>query len=220
MAKLDDLLQISAARHSKLCPRQVLGVRMGILAGDLLDLDLPQRAKRLLAIVETDGCVVDGIEAATGCLIGRRTMRIEDMGKVAATFVDTRTERAVRIAPRQGVRQLAREYAPDGLSRWDAQLIAYQGMPAEVLLSWQWVEVTTPVAAVGAEGQRVMCAACREEIINGREVVQDGLVICRACAGERYYLLVARPGSRAIAAGLNATDSSAQQHDRQREDVL
>src|SRR5688572_19018238 len=83
-----DMLEASAAHHTRLCPRQVLGLRMGLLAGQLLRLELPRTDKRLIAIVETDGCTTDGIMAATGCSVGRRTMFIRDWGKVAATFID------------------------------------------------------------------------------------------------------------------------------------
>ena len=41
MEAVDELLSASAALHDHLCPRQVLGVRMGLLAGQILDLDLP-----------------------------------------------------------------------------------------------------------------------------------------------------------------------------------
>ena len=113
MEALDEFLNASAALHDHLCPRQVLGVRMGLLAGQILDLDLPQRDKRLLTIVETDGCAVDGIAVATNCWVGRRTLRVEDYGKVAATFVDTQTGRAVRILPRREARHSAQLFAPD-----------------------------------------------------------------------------------------------------------
>src|SRR5574341_409378 len=123
MRSLSELLEASATLHHHLCPRQVLGVRLGMRAGELLGLDLPQADKRLLVIAETDGCGVDGISAATGCQVGRRTLRIEDYGKVAATFVDTLTGRAVRIAPRSGVRTLACAYAPEARNKWEAQLL-------------------------------------------------------------------------------------------------
>ena len=85
--------------HKHLCPRQVLGVRMGQYAGELLRLELPQQDKRLYTFVETDGCFVDGVTVATGCSVGHRTLRLMDQGKVAATFVDMRSGKAVRIWP-------------------------------------------------------------------------------------------------------------------------
>jgi formylmethanofuran dehydrogenase subunit E len=78
----------------------------------LLDLDLPQSDKRLLTIVETDGCFTSGLSVATNCWVGRRTMRVEDYGKVAATFVDTATDQAIRIAPSLTARELRRCLRP------------------------------------------------------------------------------------------------------------
>lgn len=191
MNGLDAVLRDCATHHRRLCPRQVLGARVGLLAASLLALDLPQSDKRLLAIAETDGCFVDGVSAATGCAVGRRTLRIEDFGKVAAAFVDTRSERAVRIAPQADVRQRAQRYAPEARNRWEAQLLGYQRMPDEELLSYHWVVLQTTVAAlVGQAGVRVNCDACGEEVINRREVTRGAWTLCRACAGEAYYRFV------------------------------
>jgi len=111
MEDIQEYLAKSASLHSQLCPRQVLGVRMGTYAGRLLGLELPQTDKRLLTIAETDGCFVDGVSATTGCSVGRRTLRVEDYGKVAATFVDSHTGESLRIVPRANARRLAAEYA-------------------------------------------------------------------------------------------------------------
>ncbi len=46
---LKELLDQTTAMHRHLCPRQVLGVRMGLYAGELLRLTLPQSDKRLQA---------------------------------------------------------------------------------------------------------------------------------------------------------------------------
>ena len=102
--------------------------------------------------------------------------------------MDTRTERAVRIAPRLDVRELAKQYAPDARNRWETQLLGYQHMPDEDLLNFQWVTLRINVAAlVGQAGIRVNCDACGEEIINQREVIWDSKILCRACAGQAYY---------------------------------
>ncbi len=188
MADLQQILAISMARHQHLCPRQVLGARIGLAGGVALDLPLPRRDKRLLVIIETDGCFADGIEVATGCTVGHRTLRVEDYGKIAATFIDTKTAAAVRIAPQLDVREKAYAYAVDEPRHYFAQLQAYQIMPAAELLTLQTVTLTTPVAAiVSRAGVRVNCAQCGEEIINEREQLVGGRLLCRACAGPGYY---------------------------------
>ena len=117
-------------------------------------------------------------------------MRIMDFGKVAATFVDTRTERAVRIYPHPHCRENARRHAPEGLTRWQAMLTAYQTMPDEELLVVQPVALTVSLKAIISRPKiRTQCAHCGEEIINEREVWVDGECLCRACAGEAYYAL-------------------------------
>ncbi|MCC6453548.1 MAG: TraR/DksA C4-type zinc finger protein [Caldilineaceae bacterium] len=185
---LDQLLERSAALHRHLCPRQVLGVRMGMWAGELLALELPQQNKRLLTIVETDGCFCDGVAVAANCWVGRRTMRVEDYGKVAATFVDTKTGAAWRIAPHSDARSHATAYAPEATNRWQAMLLGYQRMPDAELLIAQPVELVTPIGdLVSRAGVRAHCARCGEEIINAREVQVDGETLCRACAGDGYY---------------------------------
>ena len=185
---LDELLRQSAALHSHLCPRQVLGVRIGLLAGKLLGLEVPRQDKRLLAIVETDGCAADGVAVATGCWVGKRTLRIEDFGKVAATFVDTHTGRTVRVAPRSQARDLALDYAPEAQGHWEAQLLGYQRVPDDELLTWQEVTLTASVEKiVSRPGLRVVCDRCGEEVMNEREVIREGAILCRACAGSAYY---------------------------------
>jgi formylmethanofuran dehydrogenase subunit E len=194
MPTFEELLHRSADLHQHLCPRQVLGVRMGLAGGRWLGLEVPQMDKRLLTIVETDGCGADGIAVATGCWVGRRSLRVLDFGKVAATFVDTQTGRAVRVVPTANSRQQAKAYAPEASSRWEAYLLGYQWMPEAELLSFQEVALELSLTEIlSRDGYRVNCDLCGEEIINEREVVREGVTLCRACAGERYYRPINEP---------------------------
>jgi formylmethanofuran dehydrogenase subunit E len=187
---LAELLEESSALHRHLCPRQVLGARTGMLAGQILGLILPQEKKRLLTIVESDGCYADGVSVATNCWVGRRTLRVEDYGKTAATFVDTQTGQAIRIIPSAESRTLAPDYALEAKNRWESMLLGYQRMPDEELFTVQEVALLTPVAEIiSRPGIRVNCERCGEEIINEREVVQGGQILCRSCAGGGYYAL-------------------------------
>jgi len=185
---LHAILEASSSRHTHLCPRQVLGARIGLAGAAALGLDLPRCDKRLLVILETDGCFADGVEIATGCTVGHRTLRVEDYGKIAATFIDTDTGQALRLSPRLDVRERACEYVPGEPRHYFAQLQGYQVMPEHELLTFQPVQLAAPVSQIISRvGVRVNCEICGEEIINEREILLDGHVFCSTCASGGYY---------------------------------
>lgn len=186
--ELKRLFDISSRSHKHLCPRQVLGVRIGLKGLSLLGLDESSAQKNLLVISETDGCFVDGLIAATKCVVGHRTLRIEDYGKIAAVFVHTKTGQTVRIAPQLNVREKAWQYAPDESRHYFAQLQAYQIMPDEELMLVQNVTLRTPIAQIiSLPSVRINCDHCGEEVINGREVIINGQRYCHTCALGGYY---------------------------------
>ncbi len=185
---LDEILERSAARHSHLCPRQVLGARMALAALELLRLDAPITKQSGLVILETDGCFADGVQAACGAAIGHRTLRIEDVGKVAATFVDVRSGRAIRLCPRPEARLRARLYASGEDRRYFAQLRGYQRMPADELFRVEDVVLDPPLATIlSVPNARATCQLCGEEVINERQVIVEGITLCRTCAHGSYY---------------------------------
>jgi formylmethanofuran dehydrogenase subunit E len=190
--EIDAYLQRSSAQHSHLCPRQVLGVRMGLAALKALGMACPPPQRRLLVISETDGCFCDGLSAVTGCTVGHRTLRIEDYGKVAATFVEVESEVAIRLVPQPDIRQKAHHYAPEEKKPYFAQLVGYGRMPDEALFTFQSVSLQPGVKALlSRPGWRVNCARCGEEILNEREIVIGGEILCKACAGLAYYVISA-----------------------------
>ena len=185
---LQPLLDRSSRQHSHLCPRQILGVRIGLAGMDALGLTPNEGGKRLLVILETDGCFADGVIAATNCTVGHRTLRVEDYGKAAASFVDTQGGQAVRVAPSLDIRAQACACCPEEPRHYFAQMQAYQTMPAEEMLTVTSIQLVVPVEQiVSRPGVRVDCTACGEEIMNEREVLIAGRPFCRACAGEAYY---------------------------------
>lgn len=186
---LPGLLRQSAALHDHLCPRQVLGVRSALLAGRMLGLEFPRTDKSVLVFVETDGCYADGVSVGSGCWLGRRTMRLMDHGKVAATFVEVKAGRAVRVSPQTDLRQRVRDGRPEGQKRYQAYLQAYQQWPDNLLFDAVPVELNLDLAGlISVHGKRVICDSCGEEIINEREVRRGENLLCRGCAGEAYFV--------------------------------
>lgn len=189
MRDLDILLDDAAAAHGHMCPGQVLGVRMAMAGCRELGIDEPRGSKRLLVYVEIDRCATDAIGSVTGCRLGKRTMKHVDYGKLAATFFDTATRRAVRVAAREEARVRAPLYAPqlDG-DPHAIQAAAYRVMPEAELMTIQEVRLAVPQEDLpGPPLGRLCCDGCGEGINDRREVHNNGHVLCRACATGAYY---------------------------------
>ena len=113
---------------------------------------------------------MNGIEVTTKVSVSQRSLKIEDYGKIAATFVHLKSGRAVRLFPKTGLRELARKYTRDEQRAYFVQLIAYQIIPDEELLDIEPVALTQSLKEIiGLPGQKTTCSLCGEQIINGRE---------------------------------------------------
>lgn len=192
MENLDELLRAAEVAHGHLCAGQVLGVRMAMLGCRRLGIEEPRGAdrKRLVTYVEIDRCATDAIGVVTGCRLGKRALKFRDWGKMAATFVDLASGRAVRIVALESSKQRARELYPEIENKNQQQMTAYREMPDAELFGEQWVEVAVgPKETPGFRGERVACAECGEGVNYERFVERGGERLCLACAHpeQRYY---------------------------------
>ena len=190
MKKLEEYLDEAAQAHGHLCAGQVLGVRMAMLGLKQLGIDDPRGKdrKRLVTYVEIDRCATDAVAVVTGCRLGKRALKFRDWGKMAATFVDLESGRAVRVVARESSKALATEMHPELPSKNEQQMRAYREITDRDLFDVQRVRVTVPPEDLpGYKAARVVCAQCGEGINFRREVVREGKTLCRGCAGERYW---------------------------------
>jgi len=156
----------------------------------LLGIDDPtcKDRKRLVTYVEIDRCAADAIMVVTGCRLGKRALKFRDFGKVAATFCDLAENRAARVLALESSRQIAAERYPEIPDRNAQQMTAYRELSDTELFDHQWVRVNIgPEDLPGYRAPRAICAGCGESVSFRREVQIDGRILCRACAGERYY---------------------------------
>ncbi len=190
MESLDQYLLDAEQAHGHLCAGQVLGVRLAMLGLAKLGIDDPRGKdrKRLITFVEIDRCATDAVAVVTGCRLGKRALKFRDWGKVAATFVDVSNGKAIRIAAKESSKALAREKHPEIEDKNQQQMLAYREISDEGLFTFQWVKVELPPEEFpGYKGERIVCQACGEGINFRREVRINDRVLCRSCAGERYY---------------------------------
>jgi formylmethanofuran dehydrogenase subunit E len=188
--QLETHLATAAQAHGHVCAGQVLGVRLAMLGLEKLGIDDPRGKdrKRLVTFVEIDRCATDAVAVVTGCRLGKRALKFRDWGKMAATFVDVSSGKAVRIAAKESSKTLARQMHPELEDKNQQQMLAYREMGDDDLFTVQWVKVDLPPEEFpGYKGERIVCETCGEGINFRREVVRDGRVLCQSCAGHAYY---------------------------------
>ena len=120
--------------HGDICAGIEIGTRMTMCGLKKIGITDPKGAdrKKLIVFVEIDRCCTDAIMALTGCRPGKRSMKIRDYGKMAATFINLESGRAVRVAMarRQESRNEDKAQRPD-----------FATAPEEELFSIRDVEV-------------------------------------------------------------------------------
>src|SRR3974390_3095911 len=114
MKTLSEYLDLAAVAHGHICAGQVLGVRLAMCGLKELGIADPVAdRKRLVTFVEIDRCVTDAVALVANCRLGKRALKFRDWGKVAATFCDLESGRAVRIAAKESSKKAAKEMFPD-----------------------------------------------------------------------------------------------------------
>jgi formylmethanofuran dehydrogenase subunit E len=190
MKSFEEYVLLAEQAHGHICAGQILGLRMAVYGLKLLGLDDPtgRDRKRLVTFVEIDRCMTDAVGVVTGCRLGKRALKFRDFGKVAATFCDLQENRAVRLVAKESSKQRAREMYPQIPEKNRQQILAYRELPEDDLFAVAWVRVNLgPEDLPGYKAPRTLCDACGEGINFKREVGFGGKVLCRSCAGERYY---------------------------------
>lgn len=190
MKSFDEYLRDAEQAHGHLCAGQVLGVRLAMFGLQKLGIDDPhgKDRKRLVTFVEIDRCATDAVSVVTGCRLGKRALKFRDWGKMAATFVDVASGKAIRIAAKESSKALARQLHPEIENKNQQQMLAYCEMSDNDLFTTQWVKVQLPPEEFpGYKGERISCDECGEGINFHREVRRDKRVLCQGCAGESYY---------------------------------
>lgn len=191
LANLDGLIKECGNLHGHICPGQVLGVRMAVLGCCLTKIEDPRGIdrKKLIVWVEIDRCVTDAISAVTGVRLGKRSLKYQDFGKVAATFLNLSENLAYRVVAKEESRELADTLYKVIESKRERQMITYKEADASALFKVEAVRVSLQdLEMPGRPRRRLNCEQCGEGVNDGREIT-DALNrrICRACAFGRYY---------------------------------
>ena len=142
----------------------------------------PLHYRDLIVYVEADRCMADAVRVVTGCSLGKRRLKWMDYGKMAATFINLASNKAVRMATTGESRSPAE--GEDVVEFW-------QAFSDEELFTCQPVEVDIPNEDMpGKPSRKIKCQGCGEYVLDGREIEEGDKTLCRACARGGYYRLL------------------------------
>ena len=189
MSDYDILFNKAKEFHGHVCPGIVLGTRLTIAGLRELGINPHEPIRNLIVYMEIDRCGTDAVQAITGCSLGHRSLKHKDFGKFAATFVDTKTDKAIRVSVHEKNRAAHDKLDPKEV------INVLSKVPEEEILKIEHVRVTIPREDLpGFPVGKSVCSRCGEQISDNRYTVVNGNMLCRNCAGEWYYTIIERPG--------------------------
>ena len=174
-------LERAVAYHGHLCGGQILGTRISRIALDYFDIEKPEGYRDLIAFVEADRCVADAVSSITCCHIGRRRLKFHDLGKMAASFYDMGSDKAIRIASMSAVRPADADDPVEFYNRFS---------DGELFSIWEVKVNLDEYDLPGRPKKSVRCALCGEKVMDNRDVEVEGQTLCKVCAGEDSYYSV------------------------------
>jgi formylmethanofuran dehydrogenase subunit E len=180
--------------HGHVCPGTAIGYRAGEIAIKKLG---SSRAidEELLAIVENDSCSVDAIQVITGCTMGKGNLIFKDYGKHVYTFVNRKSNHALRLSLKKDVRKLDSNFDNDqdeefkkSFSSADKLKFDKQkegitekimNMAENDLFHIEYVELDIPEKA--RIFNSLKCTKCGELVAEHRARIENGEIVCIPC---------------------------------------
>ena len=200
------LLEKCVAYHGHLCMGQVLGVLIAERGMELIGTNDPHE---MIVVSENDRCIADALQIVTGTRLGRRSFKLRDMGKMAATFLNTESGKAFRV-------WLEQEPVPGGkdfhsLTRPEKENALELVLEADTkeLLGCMPVSLSFSQNELpGRPKMRIDCARCGERVMDGKHVLKGKKKLCLACVRRPYYQVQAKGRNKIKGGPVPARDNA------------
>ena len=182
--------------HGHVCPGSAIGYKAVEAGLNELKSEMSQD-EEIIAVVENDSCAVDAVQVLTGCTFGKGNLIFKDHGKQVYTFINRKTNDAVRVslndsfsvdtlAPQLGkLRALVNSGVATELEKDDLKQMVVEvseeilEIPNNKMFHVEHVEVELPEKAKICKS--VKCSKCGEMVSEHRSRVRNGEIICIPC---------------------------------------
>lgn len=177
--------------HGHLCPPIVFGIRASEVGLKKLLAKRPED-EEVVAIVENDSCMVDGIQSASGCTLGKGNLILRNYGKMAVTFANRATKEAIRlrvngevIDNKMGSSDLGRARRQGNLSKEGMMKLAGEFSHQMMRLSdeelFEIKEIHIEIPEPARIFRSVRCSMCGEYFGEAFGRVKEGEIVCIPC---------------------------------------
>jgi len=178
LSQFDEDIKKAHDFHGHICTGIVFGVRIARAGLKAIGIDDPSKNRDFIVFCEIDRCLTDALQSVTGLSLGKRRLKFKEYGKMAASFVDMNTGNGVRVVCCNDIQM------PD-----DADPVAFWSVyPVEELFRIEQVHIDIPPEDLpGKPIRSARCSRCGEKVMDAKDVLVDGEVLCRPCAYGAYY---------------------------------
>jgi len=170
--------------HGHVCMGQVFGVLIAEKGMELIETRDPHD---MIVIAENDRCIADALQVITGTRLGRRSFKLEDYGKMAATFYSMKTGKAYRIWVSGNVTK-GRNF--HSLPENERKKLLDEVLASDIgnVLSSRRVSVSFSENELPGKPKVVVdCCNCGERVMDGKHITKKRKKLCRSCADGAYY---------------------------------
>ena len=180
-------LQKTVDYHGHLCLGQVLGVHLAEKGMSALGTTDP---KKIIVYVENDRCIADAIQILTGTRLGRRSMKLVNYGKMAATFINTETGAAYRVWVSGKINEMIGKISSNHDEKQRQYEIVLRSHSEDVVSVQEVIVKIPPEELPGKPKRTVICVQCGEKVMDNKDISSEKGPICLACAKGPYYTLL------------------------------
>lgn len=207
---LEGLLRQAGALHGHLCNYLTYGVKGAAAA--VRDLDVRNTGmEEVVAVLETNNCLADGVQIVSGCTFGNNALVYHDLGRTAFSLV-RRGGKGLRYALNADFEDSRAQAYPEAYELWNRLVAGGESgtpqefgrmmqlfhdmavkeldVPVEIMFDIGECEVELPPRSVMYRSVR--CARCGENATENRMHRVGGKWLCLMCAGDGAATLDSR----------------------------
>ena len=171
--EIRELMKKATMFHGHICP----GIAIGVLVAKYALMHGFEHSpdEELVAVVETDNCSIDALQALLGTTYGKGNLIHKDYGKSNYNIYSRKYQKGVRLALKKSI------LSDKKLSR-DEKIQKFLGLEPEDVFEIKNIEYDPPMMAQIEES--VPCDVCRELTMDSRMMNYQGKNLCIPCYKE------------------------------------